>query len=262
VGVLRPRTNPIGPARGARRHGWEKGVMDGVLIRDHLRTLSVRISFAVSYGSVIEKRVGDGRGNVGIIDDHKITRGPSTSQHQTSPADGQIDTQSKREPKQQQMATRLTTKSASWCGRDGIGWLNLFFACFRVNKGTLQSHTTSPRWNIPHPDWMWKGSRSRVNLRMGNRSTADDPPAVPNPLETERLAGSEISLSVGIATETYLVPSSRQILIFTFEIVVGFDRSAVELTVKRTGRPSSGASSVLLMVVALVKTRPCELWCA
>jgi len=52
--VLGPRTNPIGHSRSARRHdGWEKGVMDGVLIRNHLRALFVRISFAVSYGSVI-----------------------------------------------------------------------------------------------------------------------------------------------------------------------------------------------------------------
>jgi hypothetical protein len=56
--------------------------MAGFRVRDYLRTLSVRISFAVSYGSAIESGVEDRRCDVGIIDDRKITKRLSTSQHQ------------------------------------------------------------------------------------------------------------------------------------------------------------------------------------
>ena len=43
---------------------------------------------------------------------------------------------------------------------------------------------------------------------MGNRSAADAPPAGPNPLETERFAGSEISPSISINV-TENVPGSK-----------------------------------------------------
>jgi len=71
VAVLKPRTNPIGPVRNARRWLWRRGMMDGVRIRSHLRMFSVKISFAVSYGSKMKRGVGDRKGGAGIIGDCK-----------------------------------------------------------------------------------------------------------------------------------------------------------------------------------------------
>lgn len=88
--ALRPRTNPIGPARSARRSGWEKG--DGVQIRGCLGILFVTSPFGALCGSAIEREVGDRKGDVGVIDDRRIPRRLSTSQHRIhSELDNPID---------------------------------------------------------------------------------------------------------------------------------------------------------------------------
>jgi len=82
VAVLRPRTNPMGPVRNARRR-WRRrrGMTDSVRIRGCLRIISVRISFAVFYGSTMKRKAGDRRGGVGIIDGCETVWKPLTSRH-------------------------------------------------------------------------------------------------------------------------------------------------------------------------------------
>lgn len=50
-------------------------MMEGVRIRSYLRVLfSVKISFALSYGSEMKRGVGDRRDGVGIIGDCRTMR--------------------------------------------------------------------------------------------------------------------------------------------------------------------------------------------
>jgi len=94
MAVLRPRTNPIGSARSAQRRGWER--RDGVRIRGYLGVPSVRIPLGGVHGPGIERKVGDRRGEVGMIDDHRIQKRLWTSQHRMhSELDNPIDNQNR-----------------------------------------------------------------------------------------------------------------------------------------------------------------------
>ena len=64
-------SNPIRPARSARRHGRERRIKDGVRIRNY-----PHIFFVAPYDFVMEKTVGGRRGNVGVIDYREVTIRP------------------------------------------------------------------------------------------------------------------------------------------------------------------------------------------
>jgi len=53
--------------------------MSGVRIRSYRGESFLRTSFAVSYGSVVKRGVGGGRGDVGLVGDRRVTRRLSAS---------------------------------------------------------------------------------------------------------------------------------------------------------------------------------------